>query len=150
LLELLRDKATGGDAAAALAARLPAHEPRDGNNVDSTLNEVLSRITQLTGKDVRRSDAALDNPSLPFRTGSALAAATVNAAATETNQAAGNTEAADEFVPIDPSSIRDAGLTDSEVEALILKYLLSRGDCTGREVADQIKLPFILIDPLLR
>jgi DNA-binding PadR family transcriptional regulator len=150
LLELLRDKDKGGDAAAALAAQSPLHEPRDGDDADSTLNEVLSRINQLTGKDVRRSDAALSNSSLPFRTGSALAAATVNSTTMAAKQAAGSTETADEFVPVDPSSIRDAGLSDSEVEALILKYLLSRGDCTGRDVADQIKLSFILIDPLLR
>src|SRR5262245_21421994 len=120
LLELLRDKDRGGDAAAALAARSPAHEPRDGQDADSTLNEVLSRITQLTGKDIRRSDATLgSNPAMPFRTGSALAAATVNGAKVEANQGAGNTELADEFVPVDPASIRDAGLTDTEVEALI-------------------------------
>ena len=31
-----------------------------------------------------------------------------------------------------------------------MKHLLARGDSTGREVADQLKLPFILIDELLR
>ena len=41
----------------------------------------------------------------------------------------------DAFLPIEPPTVRDAGLTDSEVESLILKYLLSRGDCTGRESA---------------
>ncbi len=54
------------------------------------------------------------------------------------------------FAPIEPESFRDAGLTDSEVEALILKFLLARGDATGREIADQVKLPFILVDELLR
>src|SRR5438874_1402670 len=83
LLELLRDKSKGGDAAAALAARSPAHEPRNSNHADSTLNEVLSRITQLTGKDIRRSEETLGNAPLPFRTGSALAAATANAATIE-------------------------------------------------------------------
>jgi predicted ATPase with chaperone activity len=43
-----------------------------------------------------------------------------------------------------------AGLTDSEVEALALKFLLSRGDATGRDIADQVKLPFVLVDQLLR
>jgi predicted ATPase with chaperone activity len=57
---------------------------------------------------------------------------------------------AGEFVPTDPASLREAGLTDSEVEALALKYLLSRGDAAGREIADQVKLPFILLEPLLR
>ena len=54
------------------------------------------------------------------------------------------------FVPIEPQSFAEAELTDSAVEALILKYLLARGDAAGRDVADQVKLPFGLIDPLLR
>jgi hypothetical protein len=55
-----------------------------------------------------------------------------------------------EFVPIEPSSFLDAQLTTSNVEALILKLLLSRGDCTGRQITDHIRLPFRLIDELLR
>ena len=31
------------------------------------------------------------------------------------------------FVPVEPDSFRAAGLNDSEVEALILKFLLDRG-----------------------
>ncbi|MBN2475237.1 MAG: AAA family ATPase [Pirellulales bacterium] len=41
-------------------------------------------------------------------------------------------------------------MTDSEVEALILKFLLARGDASGRDIAEQIKLPFVLVDELLR
>ncbi|HID77232.1 MAG TPA: AAA family ATPase [Planctomycetaceae bacterium] len=60
-------------------------------------------------------------------------------------------ELADEdFVPSGPQSLREAELTDSEVEALVLKFLFARGDATGRDIADQVKLPFILLDPLLR
>ena len=54
------------------------------------------------------------------------------------------------FVPQEPKSFRAAELNDSLVESLALKHLLARGDSTGREVADQLKLPFILIDELLR
>ena len=54
------------------------------------------------------------------------------------------------FLPIEPESFAAAGLTETMVESLILKFLLARGDGTGREVADQIKLPFILVDQLLR
>jgi hypothetical protein len=56
----------------------------------------------------------------------------------------------DAFTPIEPASFRAAGLTDSEVEALVLKFLLARGDATGREVADQVKLPFAPVEELLR
>ncbi len=41
-------------------------------------------------------------------------------------------------------------MSESEVEALILKLLLSRGDLVGRDVADHIRLPFVLIDEVLR
>ena len=55
-----------------------------------------------------------------------------------------------EFLPIEPRSFQEAQLTESEIEALALKYLLARGDVSGRAIADQIKLPFVLLDELLR
>ena len=55
----------------------------------------------------------------------------------------------DTFMPIEPASFRAAGLTDSEVEALILKFLLARGDAAGRDIAEQVKLPFVPVGQLL-
>lgn len=55
-----------------------------------------------------------------------------------------------EFVPAEPTSFREAGVNDSEIESLILKFLLNRGEATGHEIADQVRLPFKLIDELLR
>ncbi|MGO8691531.1 MAG: AAA family ATPase [Thermoguttaceae bacterium] len=55
-----------------------------------------------------------------------------------------------DFLPVEPESFRGAGLTETMVESLVLKFLLARGDSSGREIADQVKLPFILIDELLR
>ncbi|MGA2066212.1 MAG: AAA family ATPase [Thermoguttaceae bacterium] len=54
------------------------------------------------------------------------------------------------FVPIEPRSFRAAGLTDSMVESLALKFLLAQGDASGRQIADQIKLAFVLVEDLLR
>jgi len=59
-------------------------------------------------------------------------------------------EAGGEFFPGEPRSFREAHLTESEVEELILKYLLSRGDANGREISDQVKMPFILLEEMLR
>jgi hypothetical protein len=56
----------------------------------------------------------------------------------------------DAFTPIEPASFHDAQLSESEVEALVLKFLLARGDATGRDIADQVKLPFVLISASLR
>jgi hypothetical protein len=139
LLDLLKGKGNGAEALTALVARTPSHEPVDPAP-ETKLNEVLDRIQQLTGADVRRGEGQ------PASAPETVAAAVPPA----TSAGAGHRAGVDEYIPTDPPSIRDAGLTDSEVESLILKYLLARGDASGRDVADQIKLPFILIDPLLR
>lgn len=54
------------------------------------------------------------------------------------------------FIPIEPETFLDAQLTESQVEGLILKFLLSRGDASGRDIADQVKLPFRPVEELLR
>lgn len=57
---------------------------------------------------------------------------------------------ADAFYPQCPTSLETAGLTADDVERLMLKYLLSKGSNSGRQIASQIRLPFGLIDPLLK
>jgi hypothetical protein len=66
------------------------------------------------------------------------------------NAAAAEIEVQAEFFPVEPNSLRDAGVTESQLEALVLKYLLARGDASGREVVEQVKLPFRIVDALLR
>jgi hypothetical protein len=53
------------------------------------------------------------------------------------------------FLPIEPTSLDAAKITASEVEGLILKYLLVRGEASGHHLADQIRLPFLILDDLL-
>jgi hypothetical protein len=55
-----------------------------------------------------------------------------------------------DFVPLAPASYRDAEVSDSETAALAIKFLLATGDVSGRAIADQLKLPFTLIEPTLR
>lgn len=55
-----------------------------------------------------------------------------------------------EFIPMAPTSFADAGLADQQIEALILRFLCSSCTATGRKIADQVKLPFPLIEKLLR
>lgn len=96
------------------------------SDVKEPLAAVLDRIAQLTGTSVAPI------ASEPQRSGTPL----------ETP--------ADAFVPMEPESFQAAGLSDSDVEALVLKFLLARGDAAGREIAEQVKLPFLLVDELLR
>jgi hypothetical protein len=115
----------GSDPWSLLAATEPDHDgPQEK---DEKLDALIERIKSLAGgSEAGEVDKGLDSPGRDRDGGSK-----------------------DPFVPIEPASFREARLTDSEVEALILKYLLARGDVCGRDIADQIKLPFVLIDELL-
>lgn len=53
-----------------------------------------------------------------------------------------------EFIPIEPTNLAESGLNETEIEALVLKFLLSRGEATGRSMADQVKLPFALLQEI--
>ena len=142
LLTLIAGKKGGApqqEALHSLTAKTPAHDlpassPREA---DAKLAEALQRIQQLTSADAAKSGGS---PSAP----------PPSAAKTTPEVAAPPLSPPDIFVPQEPASVRATGLNESEVEALALKTLLSRGDITGREVSDQIKLPFVLVDQILR
>ncbi len=123
LLARLASKHNGSelDPYAEIAAKTPAHEPGE----DAKLDSLLKRINGITsGKPEAAAPKAKPTEEVPV--------------------------SPDEFIPQEPTSIEAAMLTESEVEALALKYLLSCGDATGRGISDQVKLPFKLIDELLR
>ncbi|MBI2827289.1 MAG: AAA family ATPase [Planctomycetia bacterium] len=91
--------------------------------VDQKLDLLLNRINQLR---VGGAPSATGAPSVPL------------------------TKDSNTFVPLEPSSWGQAQVTEAEVEELCMKYLLACGCATGVEVADQAKLPFKLIEGLLR
>ncbi|MCP4891913.1 MAG: AAA family ATPase [Planctomycetaceae bacterium] len=45
--------------------------------------------------------------------------------------------------------MKSAGVNETILEAIIYRYLLSVGEAEGRKVADQVKIPFRLVEPLL-
>lgn len=53
------------------------------------------------------------------------------------------------FIPLAPASLQEAGLSESLIEELTMKFLLGRGEASGRTVAEQIKVPFLLVEPIL-
>ena len=124
----------------ALAATEPAHarrtEPLEED--DPKLRELVSRIHAIAkGSPPSESNVQTAPPS---------------ESAGDSNLPGENEDLPEVngFFPEEPESFRQAGLTDSEVEALVLKYLLARGEAVGRDIADQVKLPFVLVDELLR
>ena len=59
-------------------------------------------------------------------------------------------DANEQFRPRVPNSLEEARLTEEDVERLIFKYLLLKGSGSGRELCQQIKVPYALIEPLLK
>jgi len=57
---------------------------------------------------------------------------------------------ADPFIPRAPKTLQEARLNETEIETLILKCLLVRGQVTGRDLSEQVKLPFSLVSDQLR
>jgi hypothetical protein len=53
------------------------------------------------------------------------------------------------FTPPIPETLEDAGLTNSDVEQLLLKHLYYRGELLGRDLSDALGLKFSLIEGIL-
>ncbi|MFN0198359.1 MAG: AAA family ATPase [Planctomycetaceae bacterium] len=63
----------------------------------------------------------------------------------------GNGESTNQpFFPKAPESLLETGLMEEEIERLILKLLLARGAASGRLICSHIRLPFPLVDPILK
>ena len=54
------------------------------------------------------------------------------------------------FMPRVPTTIEQTGLSEEEIERLVLKFLLQKGSATGREICAQVKLPYQIIEPLMK
>jgi len=55
----------------------------------------------------------------------------------------------DTFWPSEPQSLAETGLSESYVEGLISKFLMTSGTASGRWVSESLCLPFAVIDSLL-
>jgi predicted ATPase with chaperone activity len=54
------------------------------------------------------------------------------------------------YVPAEPGSIEETGLSATLIEALICKYVLVVGSASGRQIAEQVCLPFGILEPIYR
>jgi DNA-binding PadR family transcriptional regulator len=141
-----RGSDSAADSYAAVAAKEPEHNSPTATVLEHVekvrqdkLDQLLGRIAQLTG-----SATAANNPT-------AVGATTKSAISPSPAPAAPPAAPpVNEFFPPEPTTFAEARLSESEVEELILKFLLSRGDASGRDIAEQIKLPFVLLEELLR
>ena len=99
---------------------------------DSSLDELVRRVNRMVADAAaRRSSAAGSRPTLVVEHDPRGASA-------------------GPFLPLEPLTLRETGMTDADLEALILKLLLARGVMVGRDVAEHIRLPFVLIEQAMR
>jgi len=124
-----KQQSNGG---AAVAEPAMANSTCDNNNRLDALMERIHQLTVAQANPVERPVA--DTPPETKEAASA-------------NDAGANGEG---WLPIEPDSLAAAGISDGEVEALVLKTLNGRAEASGRSISDQLKLPFRIIDPLLQ
>jgi len=108
----------------------PILETKTDSSVDlpteARVEQILERLNGLaTGKSLWSTSDAMELP----------AARPVEAAT---------------FVPRAPASLQEARLSESQLEELVLKLLLTRGDLTGRAISQHLKLPFTIIERQLQ
>lgn len=54
------------------------------------------------------------------------------------------------FIPRAPATLREAGVSPAVMERIIMRFLLQAGSLAGRRIGTQLKLPFRLVEPVLR
>ncbi len=112
----------------------------DSGATDRVIDDVLARIQRLATADGKSapSTASLPEPAKPR--------------ARQESQKIWYLETGDKhepFVPQEPKSLEDAGVTETVVEEIIVRYLFTRSEATGKQISWQVKLPFRLIEPIL-
>lgn len=72
------------------------------------------------------------------------------AAVVEHKQSEAQSPSTEPFFPREPTSLETTGLTANELEPLVTKFLLNVGGASGRRIAEQLRLPFRVVHPLLQ
>jgi hypothetical protein len=135
----LSGSAAGSSAASAAAADISAKSPRGEpvalpasvasaiaatKNADPTIAELMGRVVAPRGAHVApRSTSVAPEEFQPNRD--------------------------EPWRPMEPDSFEAAGVREAALEQLVLRFMLARGEVEGRQVADQVKMPFRLMEPML-
>ncbi len=146
--------------------------PLTPNSSDSSgastdpLESVLARIQRLTNAIPASSgesdvEARLEGLKLSVLKSRETSPETANQGQKQASsiEAAGSTPTASRFritgernepiVPVEVGSLQEAGISETLLEELVVRFLFSRGEATGRVISEQVKLSFRLVEPLL-
>ncbi len=149
--------ASAGVAAAADTVPFTEGERAAKPGAPGDLESLLQRIHQLAGSDFADSPQAKGPAAGATQSGRAtvpLPAGAVQsqAQAIRTTMAFpfAEEEEGAEWRPLEPQSLKEAGLTEGQLEHLVLKCLNASSDLSGRELSDQHSVPFRLLEPVLQ
>ena len=114
-----------------------------GNDLES----LLARINHLAGGAGEASDHASassngGDASLVQTPAARAASMVAPTAPIETEEG--------EWKPLEPLTLEAAGVSEGQLEHLVLKALAACGDLCGRDLAEQHAMPFRLVDPVLQ
>jgi len=111
---------------------------------ESRLDALVARPSDTRSGKVQPTPLAATKPRLVPRQ-VATASAPIPA-----NMLASFTSSSDEpWRPREPRDLGECGVSETLVAGMILRFLLSAGESAGRAVADELKLPFRSVQPLL-
>jgi len=120
--------------------------PNTTSGGDHALNDLIARVNRLAQGGNESTDT--EDTYTDLSANVSQASAHRNASPSPTGE--DGTEITDEWFPVEPTDFAQSGITESQVEELAMKFLLARGDASGRDVANQLRLPFGLVEAVLR
>lgn len=130
---------------------LAARAEKRRSESETRLAETMQRLKQGASKTAAPQQPPTASPPPghePAR--QAIPASPAVNATPKSSHTAPRTQSAKAFTPQVPRTLQDAGLTESEVSALVLKYLIHRGVESGGRVAKHIGLCYPVVEQVLR
>lgn len=122
---------------------------------NSNLESLLDRINQLAkGEEVDDSASASPDvapPAEPEHKPSVVSTnASVISALHASSKVKRDSDAEDEpWMPTEPLTLKEAKVSEGQLEHLVVKFLGACGDTSGRELADSLSFSFRLVEPVL-
>jgi hypothetical protein len=116
-----------------------------GNDLES----ILARIHQIADGQAPDPATSTAAPSAPAGVLPSDPDAAARAIRTTPSFAFAEEEGG-QWRPLEPQSLKAAGLTEGQVEHLVLKCLAACGDLSGRDLSEQHAVPFRLLAPILQ
>jgi hypothetical protein len=149
-----------GSAASARAAAVddtlpmptPAQPAVKGGSPND-LEALLERIHQLAGAADPQATQPFTPSEAPRKSTAPTGAAPAQARPSSDSRygrAAATVDQAEEWRPLEPQSLKEAGISEGQLEHLVLKCLGSCGDMSGRDLSEQHAVPFRLLEPVLQ